>query len=141
MNDNGAHTRILVADDDQNIADLVRMYLAKAGYEAIVARDGDETQKLLREQQFDLLILDIMMPGPDGLQIIRALRRRSELPVIFVTARSSDIDRSPGFRWARTTTSPSRSTRRSSSRACSRSCGAAAPAAKTTRRRPWRRVN
>ena len=96
-NGNGTHARILVADDDRNIADLVRMYLAKAGYEAIVASDGDETQKLLREQQFDLLILDIMMPGPDGLQIIRALRRRSELPVIFVTARSSDINKVAGL--------------------------------------------
>jgi DNA-binding response OmpR family regulator len=97
MNDNGGHTRILVADDDRHIADLVRMYLAKAGYDAVVASDGDETQKLLREQRFDLLILDIMMPGPDGLQIIRALRRRSELPVIFVTARASDIDKVAGL--------------------------------------------
>ncbi len=97
MNDNGGRPRILVADDDRNIADLVRMYLAKAGYDAVIARDGDETQKLLREQRFDLLILDIMMPGPDGLQIIRALRRRSELPVILVTARSSDIDKVAGL--------------------------------------------
>jgi DNA-binding response OmpR family regulator len=97
MNDNGGRARILVADDDRNIADLVRMYLAKAGYDAVIASDGDETQKLLRERRFDLLILDIMMPGPDGLQIIRALRRRSELPVIFVTARSSDIDKVAGL--------------------------------------------
>jgi DNA-binding response OmpR family regulator len=97
MNDNGSHARILVADDDRNIADLERMYLAKAGYDVAIARDGDETQKMLREQQFDLLVLDIMMPGPDGLQIIRALRRRSELPVIFVTARSGDIDKVAGL--------------------------------------------
>jgi DNA-binding response OmpR family regulator len=97
MNDNGGRARILVADDDRNIADLVRMYLTKAGYDAAIASDGDETQKLLREQHFDLLVLDIMMPGPDGLQIIRALRRRSELPVIFVTARSSDIDKVAGL--------------------------------------------
>jgi DNA-binding response OmpR family regulator len=95
--DSRPHARILVADDDRNIADLVRMYLAKSGYETVVARDGDETQRLLREQQFDLCILDIMMPGPDGLQIIRQLRRRSELPVIFVTARSSDIDKVAGL--------------------------------------------
>ncbi|HEY8173388.1 MAG TPA: response regulator transcription factor [Dehalococcoidia bacterium] len=92
-----AAPRILVADDDPNIAGLVRMYLTKAGYETSVARDGDETQRLLREQQFDLLILDIMMPGPDGLQIIRGLRRRSELPVIFLSARSSDIDKVAGL--------------------------------------------
>jgi DNA-binding response OmpR family regulator len=97
MNGNGAHARILVADDDRNIADLVRMYLAKAGYDVVVATDGSQTQKLLREQRFDLLVLDIMMPGPDGLQIIRALRRRSEMPVIFVTARSGDIDKIAGL--------------------------------------------
>lgn len=98
MNDRpAAAPRILVADDDPNIAGLVRMYLDKAGYEATVARDGDETQRLLREQSFDLLILDIMMPGPDGLQIIRGLRRRSELPVILLSARSSDIDKVAGL--------------------------------------------
>ena len=97
MNEHGAVTRILVADDDPNIADLVRMYLAKAGYDVTVARDGDETQKLLREQRFDLMVLDIMMPGPDGMQIIRGLRRRSEMPVIFLSARSSDIDKVAGL--------------------------------------------
>ena len=50
MNERDEAVRILVADDDRNIADLVRMYLAKAGYDVVVARDGDETQKLLKEQ-------------------------------------------------------------------------------------------
>ena len=92
-----AQTRILVADDDRHIADLVRMYLAKAGYEVVVATDGDQAQKLLREQDFSLAVLDIMMPGADGLQIIRSLRRRTELPVIFLSARSSDIDKVSGL--------------------------------------------
>jgi len=91
--------RILVADDDRHIVDLVRMYLAKAGYDVTTARDGDEATKLLREQQFDLAILDIMMPGQDGLQIIRNLRRRSELPVIFLTARSGDVDKVAGLQF------------------------------------------
>jgi DNA-binding response OmpR family regulator len=90
---------ILVADDDQNIAELVRMYLSRAGYDVTVAFDGDRTQQLLREGAFDLLILDIMMPGPDGLQIIRSLRRRSEMPVIFLSARSSDIDKVAGLQY------------------------------------------
>jgi len=88
---------ILVADDDRHIAELVRMYLRKAGYDVTIANDGEETQRLLREQPFDLAVLDIMMPGPDGLQIIRQLRRRSELPVIFLSARSSDIDKVAGL--------------------------------------------
>jgi len=97
MNEQPSLSRILVADDDANIADLVRMYLTKAGYDVVVARDGDETQRLLREQPFALAVLDIMMPGPDGLQIIRNLRRRSEMPVIFLSARSSDIDKVSGL--------------------------------------------
>lgn len=92
-----ATARILVADDDRHIADLVRMYLAKAGYDVVVAADGDQAQKLLREQDFALAVLDIMMPGADGLQIIRSLRRRTELPVIFLSARSSDIDKVSGL--------------------------------------------
>jgi DNA-binding response OmpR family regulator len=91
--------RILVADDDPHIAELVRMYLAKAGYDVTVAPDGDVAQRLLREGRFDLAVLDIMMPGPDGLQIIRSLRRRSDLPVIFLSARSSDIDKVAGLQY------------------------------------------
>ena len=97
MNGNETPARILVADDDRHIADLVRMYLAKAGYDIVVACDGTEAQRLLREQDFDLAVLDIMMPGPDGMQIVRNLRKRSELPVIFLSARSSDIDKVAGL--------------------------------------------
>ncbi|MEX2246109.1 MAG: response regulator transcription factor [Dehalococcoidia bacterium] len=98
MNDLKEHTpAVLVVDDDRNIADLVRMYLAKAGYDVTVARDGDEAQRLLRERAYDLAVLDIMLPGPDGIQIIRNLRRRSEMPVIFLSARSSDIDKVAGL--------------------------------------------
>src|SRR5439155_27017536 len=97
MNEHHETARILLADDDRNIADLVRMYLSKAGFEVTVARDGNETQRLLRERPFELAVLDIMMPGPDGLQIIRNLRKRSEMPVIFLSARSSDIDKVAGL--------------------------------------------
>lgn len=99
MNDHNDPARILVADDDRNIVDLVRMYLEKAGYDVVIARDGDEAQRELRNNGFDLAILDIMMPGPDGLQIVRALRRRSELPVIFLSARTSDIDKVAGLQF------------------------------------------
>jgi DNA-binding response OmpR family regulator len=99
MNDRESTARVLVADDDRNIADLVRMYLQKAGYEVTIANDGEQTERLLKEQQFDLAVLDIMMPGPDGLQIVRHLRRRSELPVIFLSARSSDVDKVAGLQF------------------------------------------
>jgi DNA-binding response OmpR family regulator len=99
MNERDHPARILVADDDRNIADLVRMYLRKAGFEVTIARDGDETERLLKEQEFDLAVLDIMMPGPDGLQIVRHLRKRSDLPVIFLSARSSDVDKVSGLQF------------------------------------------
>jgi len=99
MNDRESPARVLVADDDRNIADLLRMYLKKAGYDVTVAHDGNETERFLREQEFDLALLDIMMPGPDGLQIVRHLRKRSELPVIFLSARSSDIDKVAGLQY------------------------------------------
>lgn len=99
MNSPSTPTRILVADDDRNIADLVRMYLRKAGFDVVTAHDGDEAEKLLREETFDLAILDIMMPGPDGLQIVRHLRKRSDLPVIFLTARTSDVDKISGLQF------------------------------------------
>jgi DNA-binding response OmpR family regulator len=97
MNERDGPAHILIADDDRNIAGLVRMYLAKAGYSVAVAYDGDEATKLLKEQQFDLAVLDIMMPGPDGIQIIRNLRKRTDMPVIFLTARTSDIDKIAGL--------------------------------------------
>ena len=99
MNEREEPARILVADDDRNIADLVRMYLAKAGYDVTIASDGDEATRLLKERQFELAVLDIMMPGPDGMQIIRNLRKRSEMPVIFLSARSSDIDKVAGLQY------------------------------------------
>ena len=99
MNTSDGLSRILVADDDKNIAELVRMYLRKAGYDVTTAHDGDAAERLLRDESFDLAILDIMMPGPDGLQIVRHLRKRSELPVIFLTARTSDVDKVAGLQY------------------------------------------
>ena len=92
-----ATARILVADDDHSIAELVRMYLAKQGFEVEVAHDGNEVSERLRSADFDLAVLDIMMPGPNGLQVLRALRQRSDLPVILLTARTSDIDKIAGL--------------------------------------------
>jgi len=89
---------ILVADDDEHIVELVSLYLRREGYAVETAFDGDETLKKARELHPDLLLLDIMMPGPDGLQICRALGRRNDIPIIFLTARTSDIDKIAGLR-------------------------------------------
>jgi len=89
---------ILVADDDAHIVDLVSLYLRRAGYRVEAALDGDETLRKVRDLQPGMLVLDIMMPGPDGIQICRSLRRRSDLPIILLTARTSDIDKIAGLR-------------------------------------------
>ena len=90
---------ILVADDDEHIVELVSMYLRRAGYRVEAAFDGDETLRKARELDPALLVLDIMMPGPDGLQVCRSLRRRSDLPIIMLTARTSDIEKISGLRF------------------------------------------
>ncbi|HET9475993.1 MAG TPA: response regulator transcription factor [Dehalococcoidia bacterium] len=89
---------ILVADDDEHIVELVSMYLKREGYAIETAFDGDETLKKTRELHPDLLVLDIMMPGPDGLQICRTLGRRHDVPIILLTARTSDVDKIAGLR-------------------------------------------
>jgi len=89
---------ILVADDDEHIVELVAMYLRRAGYRIEAAFDGDEALRKTRDLKPALLVLDIMMPGPDGIQVCRSLRRRSDVPIVFLTARSSDIDKIAGLR-------------------------------------------
>lgn len=88
---------ILVADDEPNIVDLVSMYLSRHGYRVATARDGDETLRKARELKPSLLVLDVMMPGPDGLQVCRALVKPGGVPIILLTARSSDIDKIAGL--------------------------------------------
>ncbi len=90
---------ILVADDDEHIVELLSMYLKRAGYRVEAACDGDETLRRVRELHPALLVLDIMMPGPDGLQVCRALRRRSNVPIVLLTARTSDVDKIAGLRF------------------------------------------
>ncbi len=89
---------ILVADDDEHIVELVGLYLRRAGFKVESAYDGDETLRKAGELHPALLVLDVMMPGPDGLQICRTLRRRGNLPIVLLTARSTDIDKVAGLR-------------------------------------------
>ncbi|MEX1254949.1 MAG: response regulator transcription factor [Dehalococcoidia bacterium] len=89
---------ILVADDDEHIVELVSLYLKRAGYDVEAALDGNEALRKARELKPSLLVLDIMMPGPDGLQVCRALSRKGDIPIILLTARTSDIDKIAGLR-------------------------------------------
>jgi two-component system, OmpR family, response regulator ResD len=90
---------VLVADDDNVVRDMLRRYLERDGHDVSTARDGDEALRALESERIDLAILDVMMPGPDGLAICRRLRERSgfRVPVILLTALSEEDDRIAGL--------------------------------------------
>ena len=90
---------VLVADDDPNIVRLLVLYLDKAGFRVDQAADGDETLRKIRDVAPDLLVLDVMMPGPDGLDICRTVRRASGLPIIILSARTGDVDKIAGLQF------------------------------------------
>lgn len=90
---------ILVADDDEHIVELLGLYLRRAGYKVEAAYDGDEALRKTAEMHPSLLVLDIMMPGQDGLQVCRTLGRRGDTPIVLLTARSTDIDKIAGLRF------------------------------------------
>ena len=89
---------VLVADDDAHIVELVSLYLRRAGYHVEAAFDGDETLRKVKESRPALVVLDIMRPGPDGLQICRKIGGRGCVPILLLTARTSDIDKVAGLR-------------------------------------------
>ena len=84
---------ILVVDDEAAMRKYVAANLKARGYEVLTAADGSEGLKLIAERPFDLLILDIMMPGPDGLEILQAVRRDMDVPVIVLSARGREDDK------------------------------------------------
>jgi two-component system alkaline phosphatase synthesis response regulator PhoP len=91
-----AHT-ILVVDDEARIAKLVRDYLERAGFGVLTARDGEMALTLARREHPDLIILDLMLPGVDGLDVCRRLRQESGVPIIMLTARVEEADRVVGL--------------------------------------------
>ena len=93
-----ARTRVLVVEDDPKTADLVRLYLEHAGFEVALAPDGHAALRALAAAPApDLVVLDRMLPGVDGLGILRRLRERSLLPVILLTAKTTESDRLEGL--------------------------------------------
>jgi two-component system alkaline phosphatase synthesis response regulator PhoP len=89
--------KILVVDDEQSILDLVSAYLRREGYEVHTAEDGPGAFQAARAFQPDLLILDVMLPGFDGLEVLARLRRESDVYVILLTARSEETDKIVGL--------------------------------------------
>ena len=90
--------KILVVDDDARIRDLLNRYLTQEGFEVMVAEDGKALNRLLLRETVDLIVLDLMMPGEDGLSICRRLRAANDrTPIIMLTAKGEDVDRIVGL--------------------------------------------
>ena len=89
--------RILIIEDDQGIAELERDYLEANGFSADIAVDGKTGEKKALEDAYDLILLDIMLPGRDGFQICRTIRETKDIPILMVSARQEDIDKIRGL--------------------------------------------
>jgi DNA-binding response OmpR family regulator len=92
-----ANKRVLVVDDDTKTVELVKLYLNRDGYRVLAAYDGIEALRLARESHPDLIVLDLMLPGLDGLEVCRRLREESDVPIIMLTARTTENDRLSGL--------------------------------------------
>ncbi|MGH7363473.1 MAG: response regulator, partial [Candidatus Methylomirabilales bacterium] len=93
-------TRVLVVDDEKDIVELVRYHLEKEGFQCLLAGDGPAALRLARQHRPDLLILDLMLPGLDGLEVCRQLRRdpaTARLPILMLTAKAEEVDRVVGL--------------------------------------------
>ncbi|MBW7055118.1 response regulator [Paracoccus bogoriensis] len=88
---------ILIVDDDERIRSLLGKFLRKSGYMVSLARDAAQARRLLAGLEFDLIVLDVMMPGEDGLALTRDLRRRIDTPILLLTARGETEDRIAGL--------------------------------------------
>lgn len=89
--------KILIVDDDGNIAELIQLYLIKECYETTIASDGEAALTILRHFEPDLILLDIMLPGIDGYEVLREIRKTSEIPVIMLSAKGETFDKVLGL--------------------------------------------
>lgn len=95
MSDPAPH--LLIIDDDERIRDLLRKFLARQGFLVSVARDAQHARRVLSGLEFDLLVMDVMMPGEDGVALTRALRETITTPILLLTAKGDTADRIAGF--------------------------------------------
>ncbi|AIY75184.1 TPA: response regulator transcription factor [Bacillus tropicus] len=88
---------ILIADDDLEIAELIEIHLKKEGYQVVKATDGEDAIEIIQSQAIDLVVLDIMMPKMDGYEVTRQIRTKQNMPIIFLSAKTSDFDKVKGL--------------------------------------------
>ena len=89
--------RMLIADDHNAITDILRTFAEAEGFEVIVTTDGKEALRLFGQEDFDVILLDVMMPKKDGFTVCREIRKTSDVPVLMITARGDDYDRIMGL--------------------------------------------
>lgn len=89
--------KIMVVDDDKNICELLRLYLEKEGYQVVIANDGKEAVELNEREDPELILLDIMLPQLDGWQVCREIRKKSQVPIIMLTAKGEVFDKVLGL--------------------------------------------
>ena len=87
---------ILVVDDEKEIAELVEIYLVSDGYRVFKANDAMAGLEILEKEDIHLVLLDIMMPGMDGLEMCKKIRETNNIPIIMLSAKSTDLDKNPG---------------------------------------------
>jgi DNA-binding response OmpR family regulator len=92
-----ARKRVLVVDDDVKVAKVVQLYLSRDGYDVIMAYDGLQALRLARESRPDLIVLDLMLPEVDGLQVCRTIKSETDVPIIMLTAKTTEHDRITGL--------------------------------------------
>ncbi|UCD22817.1 MAG: response regulator transcription factor [Chloroflexota bacterium] len=92
-----ADKNVLIVDDDIKTVELVKLYLTRDGYGVLTAYDGIEALRLAQENRPDLIVLDLMLPDMDGFEVCRVLREESDVPIIMLTARSTDQDKLTGL--------------------------------------------
>ena len=89
--------RILIVDDEQSITDFVSYSLTKEGFKVDIASDGEEALEAATSKHYELFVLDIMLPGMDGYELCRRIRSRSTAPVLFLSARDTELDKVVGL--------------------------------------------
>ena len=89
--------RVLVVEDDEDISMVEEAYLESAGFQTLIVADGAEVSSLLQKEQFDLVLLDLMLPGKSGYEVCREIRDKVDIPVLMVTARTESVDKIRGF--------------------------------------------
>lgn len=88
--------RVLVVDDEPEIGQLLSLYLAKEGFEVLSATDGRQALDSVRRERIDLIILDVLLPGLDGIEVCAELRKVTDAPIVFLSCRDEDIDKVMG---------------------------------------------